>query len=1171
MKQNSSSEVESGDERQKKPTFNVNTSPSSTKSSQPGGLGKFLTRISKFGELGLKVNKPNGDQRKGIQLPQMLLVPSRRHSASASVSSFSKKLNQLIPLRKSSTDPVNGFSRSNGFRHNQGTNKTAARPRSFSVTPELATIDDCSPTSDEVYCQGSYIQRKGGSTRKGFGGIYRRSVLPVHIEDDVNTEEEEELFEVHKVHDVSVAPENCLLEDTRIFSRGERETSDLCKDLSFFSCPNVNEGNDILGKDFQTSQNLNGHRSEASESSDKEEEETDCEEEEASTEMRKVKAQADLRKDEGKCRRGPSHLPLSLKDDPRKTILDQTGLKRHSLSQAAIKISGCHERPESACFLTSHVSHDDVTADDVTVGSSFRSSMPIVSSHASKDFGSHDRVLRGTYGHVLRHHHQYDANYLTTKTTSDDVQRQITFAFNSSNVSLPEGNQPADSKQTLEKTCRPGTAFTASNSSGINSKINFGQFKASTKTDTNDYLRFRDMKDARRKFFESDTSLGTGHDSLTSKNPFLGFRPKSSAALSFADSSRSPTRASERHSADIAMTNRHHHLLLSQLSFEPKLLQEEREKFSPRSDKFDKRFSTSMTTVNGNDSGIGTLSVFTTRDQEEIQKDEDWRTSRTTEQYNTITQQQQQQYNTFSQQHLQKKQPSAIPIRHHRKRESLDSGFDMKMEDTNPSYPASEDSLTSISSPDSFYRIPVFSPPHTKTTFPSTAPITNWLVSPKLFSNSKDTPNGRVYTSMSVSSTSFSCQTTKRTISRGTILPSISIFQLTEDDTCPLVQSLKQLTEQLRLIEMELIGYAVAIVKSHKESEKTPSLFVVDEDKKHSSELHLPPNFISSYTPKFLGDPLLLSCFHVKEFFPKFFLDKFPWQPMSCYCFDDSSHNNTLTEDNCEESDDDDDDLEKEDDQLDYPVIRKKLDELTRMQVEYLKKMQNFLEENLKISKDKRNQVFLKIQPNLTDKELERCSNFSSESDKILKLLILLSQRLSKHHEEATRSGKTQGNSLKNESSEPRSASNSKVENHKDGVDHQQAKKKDLKLSELETRLADARHLKESIEKRGNNLNEVFHSRYLDTNDVRQFFRSNAETFVLSLILLWVLERIKLASEFLQGLEKLAEDEWNLMKQRERKKRRKNKATTEMAESLKREMDVHDDGEDDDDDEFNRL
>lgn len=749
----------------------------------------------------------------------------------------------------------------------------------------------------------------------------------MHIEDDISTEEEGELFEVNKVHDASVAPDNSLLEDTCIFSCSERETSDICKDLSSFSCPNVNEENDIINRDFQTSQNLNGHQSEASESSDKEEEEeTDCEEkeeEEESTEMRKVKAQADLRKDDGKCRRGPSHLPLSLKDDPRKTILDQTGLKRHSLSRAAIKISGCRERPDSACFLTSHASHDDVTADDVTTGTSFRSSMPIVSSHASKDFGSHDRGLRGTYGHVLRHHHQYDANYLTKKMTSDYVQRQI--VFNSSNdVSLPEGNQPADSKQTLEKTCRPSTAFTACNSSSIiNSKNNFGELKASTKTDTNDYLRFRDMKDARRKFFESDTSLRTGHDSLASKNPFLGFRPKSSAALSFADSSRSPSRASERHSADVAMTNRQHHLLLSQLSFEPKLLQEEREKVSPRSDKFDKRFSTSMITVNGNDSGVGTLSVFTTRNQEEIQKDEDWRTSRTTEQYNTIIPQQQ-QYNAFSQQQAQKKQPSAIPIRHHRKRESLDSGFDMKMEDTNPSYPASEDSLTSISSPDSFYRIPVFSPPHSKTTFPSTAPITNWLVSPKFFSNSKDTPNGRVYTSMSVSSTSFSCQTTKRTISRGTIFPSISIFQLSEEDTCPLVQSLKQLTEQLRLIEMELIGYAVAILKSHKESEKTPHLFVGDEDKKHSSEPHLPPTFISSYTPKFLGDPLLLSCFHVKEFFPKFFLDKFPWQPMSCYCFDDSSHNNTLTEDNCEESDDDDD-LGKEDDQLDYPVIRVKV------------------------------------------------------------------------------------------------------------------------------------------------------------------------------------------------------------------------------------------------------
>ena len=150
MKQNSSSEVESGDETQKKPSFNVSTLPSSTKSSQHGGLGKFLNRISRFGELGSKGNKPNVDQRKGIQLPQMLLVPGRRHSASASVSSFSRKLNQLIPLRKSSTDPANGFSRSNGFRHNQGVNKTAARPRSFSVAPELSTIDDCSPTSDEV-------------------------------------------------------------------------------------------------------------------------------------------------------------------------------------------------------------------------------------------------------------------------------------------------------------------------------------------------------------------------------------------------------------------------------------------------------------------------------------------------------------------------------------------------------------------------------------------------------------------------------------------------------------------------------------------------------------------------------------------------------------------------------------------------------------------------------------------------------------------------------------------------------------------------------------------------------------------------------------------------------------------------------------------------------------
>ena len=730
----------------------------------------------------------------------------------------------------------------------------------------------------------------------------------MHIEDDISPEEEE-LFEVHKVEDASVTPHNSTLEETCVFSCGESEASDLCKDLSFFSCPNVNERDDILNKDFQTSQDLNGHQSEASESSDKEEkeEETDSEEEELA-EMRKVKAQADLRKDEAKCRRGPSHLPLSLKDDPRKTILDQAGLKRHSLSQAAIKISGCHERPESNCFLTSHVSHDDVTADDVTTGTSFRSSMPIFSSHANKDFGSHDRGLRGTYGHVLRHHHhQYDTNYFPTKMTSDHVQRHI--AFNSSNVSLPEGNQPGDSKQTLEKTCRPNTASVASNSSSINSKNNFGELKATIKIDANDYLRFRDMKDARRKFFESDTSLRTDCDSLSSKNPFLGFRPKSSATLSGADSSRSPSRTLERHSADVTVSNRHHHLLLSQLSYEPKLLQEEREKFSPRSDKFDKRFSTSMTTVNGNESGIGTMSVFTRKSQEETQKDEDWRTNRTTDQYDAIVQQ-----------YPQKKHPSAIPIRHHRKRESLDSGFDMKMEDTTASYPASEDSLTSISSPDSFYRIPVFSPPHSKTTFPSTAPITSWLVSPKFFSNTRETPNGRVYTSMSVSSTSFSCQTTKRTISRGTIFPSILIFQLSEENACPLVQSLKELTEQLRSIEMELIGYAVAILKSHKESEKTPSLFGGEEDKKNSSEPHLPLSLISSYTPKFLGDPLLLSCFHVKEFFPKFFLDKFPWQPMSCYSFDDSSHNNTLTEDNCDDDDDGDD--EKEDEQLDYPVIR---------------------------------------------------------------------------------------------------------------------------------------------------------------------------------------------------------------------------------------------------------
>ena len=213
----------------------------------------------------------------------------------------------------------------------------------------------------------------------------------------------------------------------------------------------------------------------------------------------------------------------------------------------------------------------------------------------------------------------------------------------------------------------------------------------------------------------------------------------------------------------------------------------------------------------------------------------------------------------------------------------------------------------------------------------------------------------------------------------------------------------------------------------------------------------------------------------------------------------------------------------------------------------------------------------MKIQSKLTDKELERCNNFSSESDKILKLLILLSQRLSKHHEEASKSGKSHGNSFKNESSVLHSASNSKVESHKDDVDHQPTKKKDFKLLELEMRLADARHLKESIEKRGNNLHEVFHLRDLDANDIRQFFESNAETFVLSLILLWTLERIKVASEFLQGLEKLAEDESNLMKQRERKKRRKNKATTEMVESLKREREVNDDGEDDDDDEFNRL